>query len=114
MSRDGLVKDCRLLLSDGSIAAWKGNQKNESRPTVSRIDDSPAPANPLAVGVHLLRDPLLNKGPAFSPQERDALRLRGLIPPTPLTIDLQVALELEHLRAKRDDLEKYIGLAALF
>jgi malic enzyme len=65
------------------------------------------------VGLQLLRDPLLNKGAAFSLQERDALRLRGLIPPTPLTIEQLVALELEHMRAKRDDLEKYIGLAAL-
>lgn len=65
------------------------------------------------MGVHLLRDPLLNKGTAFSPQERNALRLRGLIPPTALTIEQQVTLELEHLRVKRDDLEKYVGLAAL-
>jgi malic enzyme len=64
-------------------------------------------------GVRLLRDPLLNKGPAFSREERDTLRLRGLIPPTPLTMKQLVALELEHLRAKHDDLEKYIGLAAL-
>ncbi|MEX0612208.1 MAG: oxaloacetate-decarboxylating malate dehydrogenase, partial [Pirellulales bacterium] len=64
-------------------------------------------------GVQVLRDPLLNKGPAFTTEERDTLRIRGLIPPTPLTIEQQVALELEHLRAKRDDLEKYIGLAAL-
>lgn len=71
-----------------------------------------APTPPFT-GVQLLREPLFNKDAAFSPTERDGLGLRGLIPPTPLTIQQQVALEMEHLRAKRDDLEKYIGLAAL-
>jgi malic enzyme len=75
--------------------------------------DNLAAGKPTCVGVDLLREPLLNKDAAFSRQERDALGLRGLIPPTPLSIQQQVALELEHVRAKRDDLEKYIGLAAL-
>ena len=77
------------------------------------MHEAPRPEIPNYVGVQLLRDPLSNKGPAFTQQERNSLRLRGLIPPTPLTIEQQVALELEHVRAKRDDLEKYIGLAAL-
>ncbi len=64
-------------------------------------------------GRGILRDPLVNKDAAFSPAERDALGIRGLIPPTPLTIEQQVELEIEHLRAKGDDLERYIGLAAL-
>lgn len=64
-------------------------------------------------GHSLLAEPLLNKDGAFTEDERDAFGLRGLLPAAVTTIEQQVQLELEHLRRKRDDLEKYIGLVAL-
>ena len=72
------------------------------------------PAAPaLARGTALLRDPLLNKGTAFSEQERDALGLRGLLPAHVLSIEEQAARVLENLRKLPDDLEKYVALNAL-
>ena len=64
-------------------------------------------------GRELIAQPLLNKGTAFTEEERDALGLRGLVPARITPIGEQVALELEHVRRKPDDLERYIGLAAL-
>ncbi len=64
-------------------------------------------------GHELIANPLLNRGTAFTARERDAFGLHGLLPPGVATIDEQVALELEHVRRKTDELERYIGLAAL-
>ncbi len=64
-------------------------------------------------GVDLLHDPLLNKGTAFSEAERDALGLRGLLPPHVATQAQQVARILETVRHKSSDLERYIYLISL-
>lgn len=64
-------------------------------------------------GEALLHDPTLNKGTAFSEAERDALGLRGLLPPRVFTIEEQVARVMENLRRKPTDLERYIFMIAL-
>ena len=71
------------------------------------------PAPIALAGPALLGSRLLTKDLAFPDAERDAFRLRGLLPDRVLTIEEQVVLELEHLRRKDDPLEQYIGMAAL-
>jgi len=64
-------------------------------------------------GTALLRDPTLNKGTAFTERERDALGLRGLLPPHVGTQEEQVARVLENFRRLESPLSRYILLEAL-
>ena len=85
------------------------------RPLPAPFDDIAAgrPASIALAGPALLGSRLLTKDLAFDDSERDAFRLRGLLPDRILTIEEQIELELEHLRRKDDALERYIGMAAL-
>src|SRR5215471_276053 len=65
------------------------------------------------LGVALLRDQMLNKGTAFTEQERDALGLRGLLPAHVLTMEAQAKRVMTNLRKLPNDLEKYVALNGL-
>lgn len=67
----------------------------------------------LRLGTELLHDPRRNKGTAFAPAERDALRLRGLLPPHVFTLAEQVQRALSHIRGAPDDLQRYVAMAAV-
>ena len=64
-------------------------------------------------GIAVLHDPTLNKGMAFTEEEREALGLWGLLPPKVLTQEHQVERILASLRRLPNDLERFISLAAL-
>jgi len=64
-------------------------------------------------GIDLLHNPALNKGTAFSEEEREALGLRGLLPPYVQTQDEQVRRVMENFYRKPTGLEKYIHMLAL-
>ncbi len=61
----------------------------------------------------LLHDPSLNKGTAFTEAERDALGLRGLLPPRVFSQDQQVTRVMGNYRKKPTDIERYIFLISL-
>ncbi len=64
-------------------------------------------------GLQLLNNPALNKGTAFSYEERVALGLRGLVPPGINTMEEQVTRVMGNYHRKETDLERYIFLVAL-
>jgi malate dehydrogenase (oxaloacetate-decarboxylating) len=77
------------------------------------MDPKPAANVRWSRGEQILRDPSQNRDVAFTRAERHKLGIEGLLPPAVLSIEQQVAMELEHIFQKRDPLEQYIGLIAL-
>lgn len=75
---------------------------------------NPVSASLAATGLAAsLRDPLLNKGTAFTPEERSRLGIEGLLPPRVESIEEQTARVLANVRGKASALEKYRCLSAL-
>src|SRR3954463_2754803 len=64
-------------------------------------------------GQLLLSDSLLNKGTAFTEQERDEFELHGLLPSRVASLDEQVSRRLQALRGFSTDLERYAFMREL-
>ncbi|HMB60374.1 MAG TPA: NAD-dependent malic enzyme [Xanthomonadales bacterium] len=71
-----------------------------------------SPAKQLT-GIDLLFEPILNKGTAFSEEERKKFGLLGLLPPHIETLEEQTIRAYEALSAKDSDIEKHIYLRSL-
>ena len=64
-------------------------------------------------GIEVLDSPNINKGTAFTEEEREQLGLVGLLPDSVEDIDRQLDRVLGQLREKPTDLERYIYLIGL-
>jgi len=64
-------------------------------------------------GHDLLREPLLNKGSAFSAKERIIFELDGLLPHQVLDIEKQACRVYKNINRFKDPLKKFVALAAL-
>ncbi|XP_067458428.1 NADP-dependent malic enzyme [Thunnus thynnus] len=64
-------------------------------------------------GYDVTRNPYLNKGMAFSLEERHQLGIHGLLPPCFISQDIQLLRVLKNYDMKRDDLDRYVFLMGL-
>ena len=88
-------------------------QPSKSNETKNNGTGQPCEVATAMFGYHLLADPILNKGTAFTNDERHEFELHGLLPPTISTLDQQVSRRLEALRGFGTDLERYAFLRDL-
>ncbi|MCC6648349.1 MAG: NAD-dependent malic enzyme [Polyangiaceae bacterium] len=80
---------------------------------VKRADDGREVMEVYLDGIVLLRLAMTNKGTAFSHEERERLRLEGLLPPEVSTLPQQVDRAYGRFSAMADDLAKYQFLRGL-
>ena len=64
-------------------------------------------------GSSVLRDPLLNKGTAFTEEERDSLGLRGLLPARITSLEEQLPRAYEAFRLSPSDVARHLFLSRL-
>jgi malate dehydrogenase (oxaloacetate-decarboxylating) len=84
---------------------------NMPEPITQRVAEVVPPRIPR--GMDLLDTPLLNKGTAFTDEERIQFGLDGLLPPHVETLEEQVVRAYGAYQGKEDDLERHIYLRAL-
>jgi malate dehydrogenase (oxaloacetate-decarboxylating) len=80
---------------------------------VTTLTISPSGVLNVPSGMDLLDTPTLNKGTAFTEEERTEFGLQGLLPPHVETLDEQAVRAYEAFQRKDNELERHIYLRAL-
>jgi malate dehydrogenase (oxaloacetate-decarboxylating) len=93
-------KSKRMTMATGQYLLWKDAQGQDFRPVA-------------LTGTDLLNDRNLNKGTAFTEQERADFELDGLLPPQVQTFEAQLDRVYQGFLSACSDIEKYQNLRAL-
>ena len=80
---------------------------------MGKTSDSETPLVTELMSYDLINQPGLNKGTAFTEEERDLFRLHGLLPPHVGTLEDQAERRIKVLRAFETDFERYAFLRDL-
>ena len=77
------------------------------------LEVSEGTIRPNETGARLLYDPVMNKGTAFSQEERARLGIQGLLPPHVSTMEQQVGRAIQNVRSQTSDLHRYVEMISL-
>ncbi|XP_012941494.1 NADP-dependent malic enzyme [Aplysia californica] len=91
----------------------KGDIKAKSTPSSLSANKDVNIGRPRVRGVDIMRDPILNKGMAFTLEERQLLGIHGLLPPALLTQDRQAYQVMQNFYRWDNDLDRFIFLMGL-
>ena len=64
-------------------------------------------------GLDALLNPAINKSTAFTEEERERYKLRGLLPPAVCSQEVQLERALANLRRQHSDIDRYVWLQSL-
>src|SRR5882724_2966004 len=109
----GASRSTKIEKGDSDMAKKKvAEEKSNTRMTTQQLlKQSGSPDVPHSMD--LLDRPRLNKGTAFTDEERSKLGLHGLLPPHVESVDEQVVRAYEAYKRKDADLERHVYLRAL-
>ena len=117
-ARRGSWNDATLDDSSAWSAPAAGDDESSTRHHLGLSShEDPTPVTPwvrqVISGDQLLRSARYNKGMAFTDDERDKLRLRGLLPPAKFTQATQVKRVMKNVRALDSLVAKHLHLVGL-
>jgi hypothetical protein len=86
-------------------------ERDEQQRRTSYIRPTDDPSVPVRKrGMEIVRDPALNTGSGFPDSARDALGLRGRVPPQVVSIEDQVERVMPNFHRQHNDLDRYTWL----